>query len=137
MDERTLELRDGTKIEIQVMDLRRFIRFKDIMAELVERTLAEPSPHGKANDLSGNVLLMRALKKVTEADVLDLLTTMTGFEDRELLSRQFRPRVLFEALQITLRDEGIDLGGLLGEAPRSPGPQPRTDAVMPSISQAS
>lgn len=122
---RTLELRDGTTLEVMPMDITRFIQFKDIMADLVERTLVDNQPSNgkvKAADLSGNVLLFRALKKVTEGDVLDLLQCMTGFEDRAHLAASFRPRVLFEALQITLQEEGIDLGGLLGEAPRSSGP---------------
>lgn len=122
---RTLELRDGTLLEVIPMDLARFIQFKDIMATLVERTLVDSAPNGKVktSDLPGNVILVRALEKVTAEDVLDLLECMTGYKDRANLSTQFRPRVLFEALQITLQEEGIDLGGLLGEAPRSPGPK--------------
>lgn len=117
-----LNLRDGTTVELVPLDLDRFIRLKDLLTEWLERVYAEMGANPTLGAATPNVLLVRALKKVGREEVLDLLTILTDETERERLAQGFRPGILFEALKYLLESEDLDLRGLLGEAPSSPGP---------------
>lgn len=108
-----IQLSDGSTLSILPMDLERFVRFKDIIARLVEEAMKDNPP--------GQVLLLRALGKATADDILDVLEALTGESNRERLKKNFRPALLIRALSIALRQEGMDLKEVLGEARGSPG----------------